>query len=480
MQFPVSLDRRSRVPLQRQVYDAIRGAILAGRLRARDRVPATRELSKVLDVSRVTISLAYEQLSAEGYLESSRGAGTFVSAELPDALGEASSPSRRRRVDVPVRLSRYARRLKDEVIPAVPPPRAIDLSRFSPDFDGFPLAVWRRLVASQLRRPNSLFFHYYDDAFGHPPLRDAIAAYVGRSRGVECDPAQVIIVSGSQQALDLCARVLIDAGQTVAIEEPGYPGARNLFLAHGARVEATPLDAEGISTRHLSSGARLLYVTPSHQFPTGVSMSLSRRLELLAWARTRRAVIIEDDYDSEYRYRGAPLPALQSLAADVPLVYIGTFSKVMFPGLRLGYLIVPPSLARVFASAKSSIDRHTPLLEQMALSEFIVEGHLDRHVRRMRRLYAMRRHALLETLNHHFGERATILGDEAGMHVLVKFRDIIGEPDPKTAGVRMVGATKYYYSSRPKGEFVMGFTAVSDRGLREGVRRLAGWSEREF
>jgi len=173
MQFPVSLDRRSRVPLQRQVYDAIRGAILAGRLRARNRVPATRELSKALDVSRVTISLAYEQLSAEGYLESSRGAGTFVSAELPDALGAASSPSRRR-VDVPVRLSRYSRRLKDEAIPAATPPRAIDLSRFGPDFDGFPLSVWRRLVARQLRRTNSLFFHYYDDAFGHQPLRDAI------------------------------------------------------------------------------------------------------------------------------------------------------------------------------------------------------------------------------------------------------------------------------------------------------------------
>src|SRR5689334_17490760 len=314
MQFPVSIDRRSRVPLQRQVYDAIRGAILAGRLRTRDRVPATRELSKALNVSRVTISLAYEQLSAEGYLEASRGAGTFVSAELPDAL--ASSPSGRRRVDVPVRLSRHARRLKDEVISKAAPSQAIDLSRFSPDFDGFPLPVWRRLVARQLRRPNSLFFPYSDDVFGHQPLRDAITAYVGRSRGVECDPAQVIIVSGSQQALDLCARVLIDVGQTVAIEEPGYPGARNLFLAHGARVEATPLDAEGISTRHLSSSAKVVYVTPSHQFPTGVSMSLSRRLELLAWARTRRAVVIEDDYDNEYRYRGAPLPALHSLAGD--------------------------------------------------------------------------------------------------------------------------------------------------------------------
>jgi GntR family transcriptional regulator/MocR family aminotransferase len=297
---------------------------------------------------------------------------------------------------------------------------------------------------------------------------------------VECDPAQVLIVNGSQQALDLCGRVLIDVGQTVAIEEPGYPGARNLFLAHGARVETTPLDAEGISTRHLSSRAKAVYVTPSHQFPTGVSMSLSRRLELLAWARTRRAVIIEDDYDSEYRYRGAPLPALQSLAADVPLVYIGTFSKVMFPGLRLGYLVVPPSLERLFVSAKASMDRHTSLLEQVALTDFIAEGHLDRHIRRMRRLYAMRRHVLVDALHHYFGERAMILGDEAGMHLLVKFRDIIGEPDPNACGVRMVGAMKYYHSSRPKGEFVMGFTAVSERALREGVRRLASWREREF
>ena len=477
MQFPVSIDRRSGLPLQRQVYDAIRGAIPAGRLRAQDRLPATRELSKALGVSRVTVSLAYEQLTAEGYLEPRPGAGTFVSADVPDAFCAAASRPPSRRVDVPVKSSRYSRRLKDEAVPPAAPRRAIDLSRFSPDFDGFPLAVWRRLVARQLRGTNRLFFHYSDDARGYQPLREVITAYVARSRGVECDPAQVLIVNGSQQALDLCGRVLIDVGQTVAIEEPGYPGARNLFLAHGARVETTPLDAEGISTRHLSSSAKVVYVTPSHQFPTGVSMSLSRRLELLAWARTRRAVIIEDDYDSEYRYRGAPLPALQSLAADVPLVYIGTFSKVMFPGLRLGYLVVPPSLERLFVSAKASMDRHTSLLEQVALTDFIAEGHLDRHVRRMRRLYAMRRHVLTEALHHHFGERAMILGDEAGMHLLVKFRDVIGEPDPNTSGVRMVGATKYYHSSRPKGEFVMGFTAVSDRALREGVRRLASWGD---
>jgi GntR family transcriptional regulator/MocR family aminotransferase len=291
---------------------------------------------------------------------------------------------------------------------------------------------------------------------------------------VQCEPAHVLIVSGSQQALDLCTRVLIDPGQTVAVEEPGYPGARNLFLAHGARVEATPVGAEGISTRHLSTDARLVYVTPSHQFPTGASMSLSRRIELLAWARSRRAVIIEDDYDSEYRYRGAPLPALQSFTEDVPVVYVGTFSKVMFPGLRLGYLIVPPSLIGMFASVKWSMDRHTSLLEQMALADFIADGHLERHVRRMRRLYGTRRIALVAALNDQFGGSATVLGDEAGMHVMVRFRNsVVDEPDPNRHGVRLVSAARYYYSSRPKNEFVIGFTAIPERSLREGVRRLA-------
>lgn len=477
MQFPVSIERHAGVSLQRQLYEGIRRAILTGRLRARERVPATRELATALGVSRVTVSLAYEQLTAEGYLEAIRGGGTYVSRELPDTFRDVTpGGSSTHRSQAQVRVSRYARRLRDEPAAAPAPARAIDLSRFSPDFDRFPFPVWRRLVSRQLKGTNRLPFYYAADACGYAPLRDAIAAYVARSRAVRCDPAHIVIVNGSQQALDLCARVLLDPGDSVTVEEPGYQGARHAFLAHGARVRATTVDAEGISTRHLSGPPKVVYVTPSHQFPTGVSMSLPRRMELLAWARRRSTVIVEDDYDSEYRYRGAPLPALQSLAADVPVVYIGTFSKVMFPGLRLGYLIVPPSLIRFFAGAKWNVDRHTSLLEQIALADFITEGHLERHVRRMRRLYAGRRRVLMDSLEHYFGEAVTVLGDEAGMHVLARFRDDAGAPDPQTSGVRLTSAAKYYASAPPRNEFVIGFTAISERSIREGIRRLqAGW-----
>ena len=244
---------------------------------------------------------------------------------------------------------------------------------------------------------------YAGDAYGYEPLRQAIAAYVAKSRAIRCTSEQVLIVSGSQQALDLCARVLINQGDSVDIENPGYPGSHGVFRAHGARVHTVPVDQDGIVVRQLKAGTRVIYVTPSHQFPTGASMSLARRMQLIDWARQHDSIVIEDDYDSEYRYHRAPLPALYGLASDVPVVYIGTFSKVMYPGIRLGYLITSATLAHRFAAAKLMMDRHTSLLEQMALADFIEAGLLERHVRRMRRLYQQRRMALVSALDQHFG-----------------------------------------------------------------------------
>jgi GntR family transcriptional regulator/MocR family aminotransferase len=319
------------------MYDAIRQMVLTGGLRPGDRLPASRELAEMLDVSRVTVSLTYDQLTAEGYLHARRGSGTFVSSQIPDALGETRHRSLPRTVSqVHVRLSKYADRLLEEPARPQPPAGAIDLSCFAPDYERFPMAEWRRTLGRRLRRSAKLLFQYAGDAYGYEPLRQAIAAYVAKSRAIQCTSAQVLIVSGSQQALDLCARVLINQGDPVDIENPGYPGSHGVFRAHGARVHTVPVDRDGIVVRQLKAGTRVIYVTPSHQFPTGASLSLARRMQLIDWARQHGSIVIEDDYDSEYRYHRAPLPALYGLASDVPVVYIGTFSKVMYPGIRLG------------------------------------------------------------------------------------------------------------------------------------------------
>jgi GntR family transcriptional regulator/MocR family aminotransferase len=289
---------------------------------------------------------------------------------------------------------------------------------------------------------------------------------------VRCHPDQIIVVNGSQQALDLCARILVEPGVQVAVENPGYYGARQLFLAHGARVHGTPVDTNGIVVSRLADGARLVHVTPSHQFPTGVSMSLARRLELLDWACRRDAVVIEDDYDSEYRYQGAPLPALQGLTKTVHVIYVGTFSTVMFPSLRIGYVVLPPDLVETFARAKWSSDRHTTLLEQAALGDFLHEGHLERHIRRMRRLYAQRRATLVEALDEHLGNQVTISGDSAGTFLLVRFRSGTIPAAAKQRGVRLASTERYYLSGTPPHEYILRFSGIAERTIREGIRRL--------
>jgi GntR family transcriptional regulator/MocR family aminotransferase len=309
---------------------------------------------------------------------------------------------------------------------------------------------------------------------GHDALRQAIAIHLARSRAVRCSPEQVIIASGSQQALDLCARLLLDPGDEAAVEEPGYPGVRQLFLAHGASLRTMPVTDDGASIDGLTNRTRLVHVTPSHQFPIGVSMSLPRRLALIEWARARGAVVLEDDYDSEYRYSGPPLPSMHSLADGVNVIYVGTFSNVMFRGLRIGYLVVPSELVGPFTTAKWMTDRHTTHLEQAALADFLEEGHLERHVRRMRRLYKHRRDVLLEEIDRHFGADADVRGDAAGMHMTVTFR--AGRrvrARAQRAGVHLAGTEIYYVSTPAPNEFILGFSAIGERTIREGIGRLA-------
>ena len=477
------LDRSSDVPLHRQIYDVWRAGILSGRFRGGERVPSSRAFAAAYGVARVTVTSAYDQLLAEGYFETTHGAGTFVSSELPDdvlrpPVGASLRPRPIRiaastpRATALIRLSRYGSRLGEiQRLPAST--RPINLSNVSPDLASFPFPLWRRLVSRHLRKASPAVFDHGAQPAGHDALRHAIAAHLARSRAVRCSPAQIIVVNGSQQALDLCARLLLDPGAEAAVEEPGYPGARQLFLAHGASLRMLPVTDAGASIDALTNRTRLVHVTPSHQFPTGVSMSLARRLALIEWARTRGAVVLEDDYDSEYRYSGPPLPAMQSLADGASVIYIGTFSNVMFRGLRIGYLVVPRDLIGPFTTAKWMTDRHTTLLEQAALADFLEEGHLERHVRRMRRLYKHRRDVLLEELDRHFGSDAKVRGDAAGLHMTVTFRAGSGvRTRAQRAGVHLSGTEIYYRSKPAPNEFILGFSAIGERTIREGIKCL--------
>jgi GntR family transcriptional regulator/MocR family aminotransferase len=474
MSVPFVLDRALPTPLQRQIYDQWRVGILSGRFRRGERVPSSRAFADAYDVARVTVTAAHDQLLAEGYFETRRGSGTFVSSELPD---EALRPMRVDAAVQPVayriRLSLYGSRLGD--IRRLPvSARPLNLSNVSPDLTRFPFSAWRRLIARHLRRAAPALFDHRAQPAGHEILRGEIATHLARTRAVRCTPEQVIIVSGSQQALDLCARLLLDRGDEAAVEEPGYPGARQLFFAHGARLTTMPVTDSGASIDGLTKRTRLVHVTPSHQFPTGVSMTLARRLELLEWARTRAAVVLEDDYDSEYRYSGPPLPAMHSLANGVGVIYVGTFSNVMFRGLRIGYVVVPPELIAPFTTAKWMADRHTTLLEQAALADFLGEGHFERHVRRMRRVYKHRRDVLLEALDRYFGGDAVVRGDAAGLHMTVRFRNSASvRKRAERNGVELTGTGIYYLSKPVSDEYILGFSAIGERTIREAVRHLA-------
>jgi GntR family transcriptional regulator/MocR family aminotransferase len=310
-------------------------------------------------------------------------------------------------------------------------------------------------------------------------LREAIARYLGRSRDVRCKAGQIVIVNGSQQGLDLVARITLNAGDRAAVEDPGYLGARRAFQASGAVLQPVPLDQSGIEVDRLSrlKNIRVVYVTPSHQFPAGQVLSLTRRLELLEWAKRNNAWIIEDDYDSEYRYEGKPIPTLQGLDESSSVIYVGTFSKVLYPALRIGYVVIPEKLVPVFARAKWLTDRQTPLLEQFALADFINEGYLERHIRKTRKLYNRRRQVLVEELQKAFGKKVKIHGGNAGMHILIRFNlkltdsEIIRRADENQ--VNLLSARPYYLRNAPSGEFIFGYANVLESKIREGVHRLA-------
>ena len=479
MRTAVVIDRSSPVPLSRQIYDFWRLGILNGRFTGGERVPSSRDVAAALDLSRGTITQAYDQLVSEGYFQTAHGSGTFVCRQLPEELLNAPQSAGRRSAPHAVApLSSFGKRLYKDVPYVSKQPGHICLSHWGPDLNLFPIEIWHRLYARSLRTLGPDALDYTEHVRGYEPLCDEIAKYVSRSRAVTCSSGQVIVVNGSQQGLDLCARLLLEPGDEVALENPGYSGASRIFEACGGRLRPIPVDREGLVCNRLGATAKLAYVTPAHQFPTGVALSLRRRLELIAWARQYGAVIIEDDYDSEYRYSGAPMPALQGLATGVPVIYCGTFSKVMFPGLRVGYLIVPEPMVAAFTRAKWLVDRHTPVHQQAALYYFMKEGHLERHIRRMRRTYGLRRAALVESLQSYFGDRALVLGEAAGMHAYVRFTGPEVAVRAERNKVQLRDVAPYFLGKVPANEYLLGFSMLTERSIREGVRRLANFPSR--
>lgn len=471
--------------LVEQVYAGLRAAMLDGTLPSGSRLPSTRALAEESGVSRTTTQAAYDQLIAEGYLETRPGSGTFVAAELPDGTMVAA---RERASQAPaaipaIRFSAFGQCLADRRFEAPNPNHAVRYNfRYGlPPVEAFPYDVWRRLLNRQIQDV-SLRSLRYGPAEGTAALREAIASYLIRSRGVVCTADQVVVTNGSQQGLDLTARLLVEPGDTVVIEEPHYQGARNVFVAAGAQIVAVPVDTDGLDPSRLpdvDAGVQIVYVTPSHQFPAGGVMPIARRLALLDWAERSGAVIIEDDYDSEYRYDGRPIPALQGLDRGGRVVYTGTFSKVLFPSLRIGYAVLPPALVGPFASAKWLADRHTPTIDQETLAAFIDEGHFERHLRRSRAANASRRAALLAALDDEFGGTIEITGSNAGIHVVVWLRDV---PADRTeaivagalaAGVGVYPVAPYYLEPPQVAGFLVGYASLDEDEIREGIGLLA-------
>jgi GntR family transcriptional regulator / MocR family aminotransferase len=477
--FELALPQRdSRVPAYRWLYRALRAEILQGRMRPGARLPATRDLASQYGLSRGTIVNAFEQLKSEGYLEGSVGSGTYVSKVLPDELLQVprkagpKPPAQRKQ---PLRVSDYGRRVNRIPVFEIRPTRAFRANQ--PALDLFPTALWAQITARRLRRVSTNLL-LGCNPMGYRPLRIAVADYLGTSRGVKCEPEQVAIVSGVQEALDLVARLLLNPGDRVCMENPGYLGAAIVFEAMGAKISAVSLDDEGMKLPSPSmQGARLVYVTPAHQFPLGITMSLPRRLELLEWARRSGALIFEDDYDSEYRYSGRPVPALQGLDRNGLVLFAGSFSKVLFPSLRLAYLVIPLDLVTYFEATKSATTRHPPLLEQAVLCDFIAEGHFGRHLRRMREVYAERLSVLLEEARHRLAGLLEISTIEAGLQTAGWLRGgLKGETATKAAAMRdveVIPLSRYSRGRVPQEGLQLGFAAVDPIEIRRGVQELA-------
>lgn len=466
----LTVDRSARLPAHRQLYDTLRSLILSGRLRAGSILPATRSLAQQLKLGRNTVSAAYERLLTEGYVEARPGRGTWV-ANLPDRPPPADAPPASGRSPISRRGEALATRLQP-----LRNPNKINFQPGFPEVSNFPFTTWARLIARNARRRSGDLLGYYHFS-GHPRLRAAIADYVTISRGVSCSPERVVVVTGAQAGLDLVARLLLDEGDPVWMEEPGYWGARSALAAAGAVLHPISVDAGGWALDDpLLPAPRLIYVTPACQWPLGATMRMEQRLHLLSSAERHGAWIIEDDYDGEYRFRGQPMPAMQGLDRSDRVIYLGTFSKTLFSSLRIGFLVVPDALVEPFSRAVGVTGQFTPLLLQVTLADFIEQGHFATHLKRMRRVYGERQKEFIALCRKHLGPWITVSDNDSGMQVIARFTG--GMDDVKIAeigcahGIDLQPISINYHHKTPEQGFLLGYAALNERDIQTAVMAL--------
>jgi GntR family transcriptional regulator/MocR family aminotransferase len=480
---PIALQDREELPIYRQLYDWFRRAIAGGQLRPGQRLPSTRNLAAELKISRMPVLGAFEQLFAEGYLETFIGAGTCVARSIPDdTLHPPVVKARKGGQEItekrgPRRMSRRGAALTRVLAQSW----LDNLGAFRvslPALDHFPIGVWSKLVARHSRRPPRGIMAY-GAAMGYLPFREAIAEYLGAVRGVRCESSQILVTTGSQQALQISAQVLLDPKDRVWIEEPGYPGARQAFLTAGAQLIPVPVDHDGINVAEIirrGRDARAVYVTPSHQYPMGMTMSATRRMLLLNWAVRSGTWIIEDDYDSEYRFGSHPIASLQGLDTDGRVIYVGTFSKVMFPALRLGYVVVPRDLVPAFSAARDAADIFSSTLYQAVLTDFIREGHFARHIRRMRILYMERRTALVKAIRIQMEDMLDVIGAEAGMHLVALLprgtNDVAISRKAAQKGISAIPLSTCYLKPPTRGGLILGYGGANAHQIDDGISKL--------
>jgi len=478
----IAVDREDTRPLHRQIYDAFRSMILERRLEPGQRIPSTRALGADLGISRIPVLDAYAQLLAEGYIESQPGAGTYVTSSLPDqtiTAATSTSPIKHQ----PHRAVSDASNKLSVKLPWLYRSGAFSVGELA--YDHFPFRIWSQLITRHVRRTSASSMNY-SDPMGLKEFREVIAAYLRTARAAHCDASQIMVVNGSQQALSLAARVLHEAGSGVWVEEPSYVLLRDALTLAGCRLVPVPVDNEGLNVAagmKLAKRARAAFVTPSHQYPLGVTMSVTRRLELLDWANRFDSWIVEDDYDSEYRYESMPIACLQGLDLASRVIYIGTFSKTLFPALRLGYIVIPPALVDRFLAVRRASDLCPAHLYQAALADFISEGHFAAHIRRTKRLYSERRSALVEALRRELSGEIEILGAEAGMHLVVTLpsgvSDVAISQKAAQEGLWLWPLSRTYLGKNVRPGFILGFGSTKAEEMPREVRRLRRFLAKE-
>ncbi len=460
----IGIDRDDREPIQAQIARQLRSLVLSGRLKPQTKLPSTRALSEELNVARATVVEAYEQLLSEGYLETRSGSGTRVAAELPESLLTSAPKERAREPSRGTARREPARPFRSGLV----------------DWENFPHDEWGRLLGRFWRNPPVTLLEH-NDPFGWLPLREAIARHLYEWRGIDCAAEQVIVTAGGLDAFDLIGRSILKPGDEVWFEEPGYPTARRIFSLGGVTAAPVPVDAEGLVVARgieRAQDARAAFVTPARQYPTGVTMPLARRLELLDWAADADAIVIEDDYDSEYRYVGKPLPALMSLDKRARVIYTGTFSKVFSPIVRLGYIVVPQALVKRFREERVSHGAPPSLMAQPALAEFMGSGAFAIHIRRMRRIYAARRRALMEALKPGEGKLFTVDASPAGLMLLLRLPPGVSDEalveKLEAKGIETQSLSSHYAGRKREQGLLLSFAGFSEDDLQQAAAKLIG------